>query len=345
MSITIPELEAANPAALSQAGERSTAAAAAAHGQVVAGQQMLTSMSAGWRGTASDAAAGEATKNLKQHEDLQNSLQRIGSTLQSGAGQLTESRTAILTYVGQLKSQGWQVADDGTVSVRSDGPLAQYAKTSPFGRMQLLMLATKASAELKVKLAQFSALDEDLAKKLKEIAPLPQEPAGPEQPKPTEPKPEEPKPEEPKPEEPNERKNPAEAAAEYEGRDAEELKRSGDLPMNPNVDSDVCCANFVTAVLQKEGYIDWHTDLVATAYTKLQDEGWTPVDAAHAKPGAVAVINGRDGTGNNDHIEFVHSNDNGTIKLIGSNNVNPDGTQKVTIGNPYGDVVYLNPPG
>ena len=32
-------------------------------------------------------------------------------------------------------------------------------------------------------------------------------------------------------------------------------------------------------------------------------------------------------------------------ELIGSNNVNPDGTQKVTIGNPYGDVVYLNPPG
>ncbi len=138
-------------------------------------------------------------------------------------------------------------------------------------------------------------------------------------------------------------------AKQFLGRNASELKRSGALPMNPNVSSDVCCANFVSAVLQKAGLLDQHTDLVGGSSRTgagasgsigriLKDRGWKVVDAAHAKPGDVCILN------NNDHVELVASNDHGNIQLIGSNNTNPDGTQRVGYGHPYGGAWYLTPP-
>jgi spore coat assembly protein SafA len=138
-------------------------------------------------------------------------------------------------------------------------------------------------------------------------------------------------------------------ARQFLGRNASELKRSGALPMNPNVPSDVCCANFVSAVLQKAGLLDRHTDLVSGSSRTgpgaagsigriLKDRGWKVVDAAHAKPGDVCILN------NGNHVELVASNDHGNIQLIGSNNTNRDGTQRVGYGHPYGGAWYLTPP-
>lgn len=141
----------------------------------------------------------------------------------------------------------------------------------------------------------------------------------------------------------------ADLAASFLGRNASELKRSGDLPMNPNVPNNVCCANFVSAVLQKAGLLNQHTDLVsgssktgmgnpASIGAILKKLGWEVVPASQARPGDVAIVN------NGGHVELVHSNDNGKIKLIGSNNVNPDGSQRISFGNPFGNAWYLSPP-
>lgn len=141
----------------------------------------------------------------------------------------------------------------------------------------------------------------------------------------------------------------ADLAASFLGRNASELKRSGDLPMNPNVPNNVCCANFVSAVLQKAGLLNQHTDLVsgssktgmgnpASIGAILKKQGWEVVPASQARPGDVAIVN------NGGHVELVHSNDNGKIKLIGSNNVNPDGSQRISFGNPFGNAWYLSPP-
>jgi len=138
-------------------------------------------------------------------------------------------------------------------------------------------------------------------------------------------------------------------ARQFLGRDASELKRSGALPMNPNVSSDECCANFVSAVLQKAGLLDRHTDLVSGSSRTgqgaagsigriLKDRGWKVVDAAHARPGDVCILN------NGGHVELVASNNGGTIQLIGSNNTNRNGTQQVGYGHPYGGAWYLTPP-
>ena len=119
-------------------------------------------------------------------------------------------------------------------------------------------------------------------------------------------------------------------ARQYLHRNASELKRSGDLPMDRSVPSNICCANFVSAVLQRAGLLPerLHTNSVNQLDSTLRARGWRPVDAAHARPGDVVIIQG----GGASHTVMVESNANGQLKLIGSNNVNADGTQQVTVG-------------
>ena len=124
-------------------------------------------------------------------------------------------------------------------------------------------------------------------------------------------------------------------------RNASELKKSGELPMNPNVPSDVCCANFVSAVLEKNGQMTKgeHTDRVETLGNTLRGKGWKQVSLANAKPGDVIILN------NGAHVEMVAKNENGKLTLIGSNNRNADGSQRITYGSVYGpNPVVLTPP-
>lgn len=119
-------------------------------------------------------------------------------------------------------------------------------------------------------------------------------------------------------------------ARRFVGRNASELKRSGDLPMDGSVPSNICCANFVSAVLQKAGLLpaSKHTNSVDQLDSTLRARGWQPVSVANARPGDVVIIQG----GGASHTVMVESNHNGHLRLIGSNNVNADGSQKVTIG-------------
>ncbi|KIQ97404.1 N-acetylmuramidase domain-containing protein [Lysobacter sp. A03] len=139
----------------------------------------------------------------------------------------------------------------------------------------------------------------------------------------------------------------AKIAEKYLGWWAGDLKVSGHLPMDPSVPNTVNCANFVSAVLQKAGLINFHTNLVTGSNsgnpqalgTKLKAAGWSVVPASQARPGDVAIVN------NGGHVELVHSNNNGKITLIGSNNTGGgSGPQKVSYGNPFGNAWYLTPP-
>ena len=117
----------------------------------------------------------------------------------------------------------------------------------------------------------------------------------------------------------------AEIAASYLGRNASALKadRSDALPMDPNCPSSECCANFVSAVLVQAGQLpaSLHTDSVAQLKSTLQGRGWTQVSAADARPGDVVIMQG----GGISHTEMV----SGRGRMIGSNNSNADGTQRV----------------
>jgi hypothetical protein len=132
--------------------------------------------------------------------------------------------------------------------------------------------------------------------------------------------------------------NPAKIAHQLLGMNARDLERMG-IGMDPNVPTNVCCANFVTTMLKRAGLINFHSNLVTDVQHRLHASGWSVVDAAHAPPGAVAIING------GQHIELVHSNRNGHPQLIGSNNVNRDNSQRVSLNPAYGSVRYFVPPG
>lgn len=123
-------------------------------------------------------------------------------------------------------------------------------------------------------------------------------------------------------------RNAAEVARQYLGRNASDLKvdRSDNLPMNAGVPSNVCCANFVSAVLTEAGQLpaNLHTDSVAQLNTTLRNRGWTEVPASQARPGDVVIIQ----SNGISHTVLV----NGPGETIGSNNRNADGSQRVTTG-------------
>ncbi|MDO5625381.1 MAG: CHAP domain-containing protein, partial [Pseudomonadota bacterium] len=117
-------------------------------------------------------------------------------------------------------------------------------------------------------------------------------------------------------------------AESFLNRNASELKRSGQLPMDPSVPSNLCCANFVSAVLRKNGLMTAreHTNAVRQLDITLRNKGWQPVNMANAKPGDVVIMQ----RGGVSHTEIVAKNENGRVTLIGSNNRNADGSQRIT---------------
>ena len=140
--------------------------------------------------------------------------------------------------------------------------------------------------------------------------------------------------------------NAYDVARQYLGQNASSLKvnPNDDLPMNANVPSNVCCANFVSAVLTEAGQLpaNLHTDSVAQLNSTLRDRGWTPVDPSQARAGDVVIIQG----GGVSHTEIYAGNG----KMIGSNNVNADGTQRVSENNlswalDHGAVILRAPAG
>ena len=73
----------------------------------------------------------------------------------------------MLQTVNQLSGQGWQVAPDGTVSVRPGSPLDQYAKISPTNAMKLQQLAATNSVIVKALLASFDTTDRAVSQNLR----------------------------------------------------------------------------------------------------------------------------------------------------------------------------------
>lgn len=120
----------------------------------------------------------------------------------------------------------------------------------------------------------------------------------------------------------------AATARQYLGQNASSLKTntSDNLPMDPNVASNVCCANFVSAVLTESGHLPQskHTNSVDQLDSTLRARGWQQVPASQARPGDVVIIQG----GGVSHTVIV----NGPGQTIGSNNRNADGSQRVTTG-------------
>ncbi|AOH35159.1 LysM peptidoglycan-binding domain-containing protein [Luteimonas sp. JM171] len=137
--------------------------------------------------------------------------------------------------------------------------------------------------------------------------------------------------------------NAAAIAEQFLGRNAGELKHSNELPMESWVPDNVNCANFVSACLQKAGLITsgQASASVDQLANNLRGAGWQPTSLANARPGDVVLMQ----SGGQSHVVLFAGHDaSGQPKFIGSNNVNPDGTQRISWGGASGNFHLLTPP-
>ncbi|MDT5152909.1 MAG: hypothetical protein QOI01_4642 [Mycobacterium sp.] len=167
MAVTIPQVQASRPEGLTQSATELGQKASGLASQIQTQRATLDGLRSGWQGTASDAAIAKAQPTLQRMQQIHDALNRAQTVLQQGGGQLTRTRTNLLQTVGQLSGQGWQVAPDGTVSVRPGSPLDQYGKVSPVNAMKLRQLAAANSTNVKTLLAGFDTTDRQLSQGLR----------------------------------------------------------------------------------------------------------------------------------------------------------------------------------
>lgn len=119
-------------------------------------------------------------------------------------------------------------------------------------------------------------------------------------------------------------------AREFLGESEYQLQPSGKLDMDKWVPKNVDCANFVSGCLEKAGWLSHsqRSDNVRGVFSSLENKGWKSVALKNAKPGDVVAFDGPEGA--YQHIEIFDHWQGNTPVFIGSNNVMPDGTQKIT---------------
>lgn len=168
--ITIPEVESAQPDKLVDASRLLSLQAAVARDQIATAERNLTELASHWQGDAATAASARGRVDVAREQVLSEYLVAVQWALRDGGNALSTSRTGILESVSALKAQGWDVASDGTVSVKPGGRLETLAKQSTSVEMRIKVLAVKNTATLKTKLAEFTALDEQTTEKLSKAA-------------------------------------------------------------------------------------------------------------------------------------------------------------------------------
>lgn len=120
------------------------------------------------------------------------------------------------------------------------------------------------------------------------------------------------------------------------GQNASSLKLDSSTvgkDMDDWVSSKECCANFVSACLQASGEISksQHSDLATGLMNNLdKDPNWKRTTLANAKPGDVVTF--QVGATGHHSVMFAGWKD-GKPMFLGSNNINSDGTQQVSVRN------------
>lgn len=167
MSVTISQVQASAPETLTASATELGQKASGLGSQIGSQRATIDGLRSGWQGSASDAAIAKAQPTLARMQQIHDALTRAQNVLQQGGAQLTQTRTSLLGAVDQLKAQGWQVAPDGTVSVRPGSALEKYAKSSPANAMKLRQLAATNSLNIKTQLANFDTTDRQLNQNLR----------------------------------------------------------------------------------------------------------------------------------------------------------------------------------
>jgi hypothetical protein len=149
-------------------------------------------------------------------------------------------------------------------------------------------------------------------------------------------------------------KNAFQLAKQHLGKDISEVKIGGDAvgrAMHDGIENNINCANFVSGVLEAAGQIpaSLHNNENDSLVNGLAQSGrFKEVSLEDAKPGDVVNL----ATGRGHVVLFAGwegGKVGGTPLFIGSNNVNADGSQRVTIGEQSASITsilrYVGPGG
>jgi LysM repeat protein len=101
--------------------------------------------------------------------------------------------------------------------------------------------------------------------------------------------------------------------------------------MDDGIPNNVNCANFVSACLEQAGQISnsqHNNSVVGLAANLDRDPHFKRVSLAEAKPGDVVSFQT---PGGGHHVVMFAGMKDGKPQFIGSNNVNPDGSQRISI--------------
>jgi len=127
--------------------------------------------------------------------------------------------------------------------------------------------------------------------------------------------------------------SPFDIAMQHMGKNAAQLKMEGSgvgADMEDWVPNNVNCANFVSACLEQAGMISngQHHNAVMGLQANLdKDPNFRRVSLADAKPGDVVSMK----TPGGQHVVMFAGMKDGKPQFIGSNNVNADGSQRVSL--------------
>ncbi|MCL2178035.1 MAG: LysM peptidoglycan-binding domain-containing protein [Proteobacteria bacterium] len=143
---------------------------------------------------------------------------------------------------------------------------------------------------------------------------------------------------------PNSNGSALEVAERYLGRKANELKLANNDPvgraMQDWVPGKVNCANFVSGVLIAAGQLPENKGNagVKNLIGNLKaDPHWKQVPLSEAQPGDVIAFNTK---GGGQHVEIVAGrNADGSLRMIGSNNILKDGNQAVSYNSYQGNPI------
>jgi hypothetical protein len=130
-----------------------------------------------WTGTTADAARDNARGITAAGDDTARRLVLASVAARDGADQIASARTSVLTRVTDAHDDGFDVADDGTVSIRAGPPPLLVALSGGDAVVAHDLLTTRAGtlgAQIDDALDRLAAADTDAASDIEEaFAPLP----------------------------------------------------------------------------------------------------------------------------------------------------------------------------
>jgi uncharacterized protein YukE len=116
VAISISAVEASQPERLVSAAIEIGARTAQLDSLISTQRESVNKLREGWSGSAANAALARGQQNLASQEALREKLQTLQGVLATGGGRLSSARTALLDMVVQLRSQGWQISDEGVAT-------------------------------------------------------------------------------------------------------------------------------------------------------------------------------------------------------------------------------------